>query len=82
MGTPQAGLKGSSDKDQLAFATQQQRVMVTQDDDFLTLHAQGVEHTGIVFIQPGKSIGYMVRGLNFIYQMMSAEAMRNHVEFL
>lgn len=82
LSTPQARLRGSSDKDQLAFATQQKRVMVTQDDDFLTLHAQGIEHTGIVFIQPGKSIGYIVRGLHFIYQMMSAEAMRNHVEFL
>jgi len=56
--------------------------MVTQDDDFLTLHAQGIKHAGIVFVQPGKPIGYMVRGLHFIYQMMSAEAMHDHVEFL
>lgn len=82
LSTPQAGLLGGSDTDQLAFARQQQRVIVTQDDDFLTLHAQGIEHAGIVFVQPGKSIGYMVRGLHFIYQMMTAEAMSNHVEFL
>ena len=82
LSTPQAGLIGASDKDQLFFATRQQRVMVTQDDDLLALHAQGIEHTGIIFIQPGKSIGYMVRGLHFIYQIMTAEAMRNHIEFL
>lgn len=82
LSTPQAGLLGASDVDQLAFARQQQRVMVTQDDDFLTLHAQGIKHTGIIFVQPGKSIGYMVRGLHFIYQMMTAETMDNHVEFL
>ena len=34
LSTPQAGLLGSSDRDQLTFATQQQRVVVTQDDDF------------------------------------------------
>ncbi|MCP4415011.1 MAG: hypothetical protein GY805_00210 [Chloroflexi bacterium] len=38
--TPQAGLLGASDKAQLALATQHQRVVVTQDSDFLTLHAQ------------------------------------------
>ncbi len=82
LSTPQARLLGSSDEAQLAFATQLQRVMVTQDDDFLTIHAQGIKHTGIVFVQPGRSIGYMVRGLYFIYQMMTAKAMHNHVEFL
>jgi predicted nuclease of predicted toxin-antitoxin system len=82
LSTPKAGLLGATDKVQLAVATQQQRVFVTQDDDFLSLHNQGVEHSGIVFVQSGKSIGYMVRGLHFIYQMMTAEAMHNHVEFL
>lgn len=82
LSTPQAGLLGCTDEEQLAFATQHRRVMVTQDDDFLTLHSQGINHTGIVFIQPGKSIGYMVRGLHFIYQMLTTETMKNHIEFL
>ncbi|MCP4426366.1 MAG: hypothetical protein GY803_17885, partial [Chloroflexi bacterium] len=80
--TPQAGLLGASDKAQLALATQHQRVVVTQDSDFLALHAQEIEHAGIVFVQPGRSIGYMVRGLYFIYQMLTAVEMQNHIEFL
>lgn len=82
MSTPQAGLLGATDQKQLAFAVQEQRVLITQDDDFLALHAQGVKHTGIVFIQSLQSVGYMVRGLHFIYQILSAEEMENHVEFL
>ena len=82
LSTPQAGLLGASDTAQLVFATRRGRVLVTQDDDFLMLHAQGIEHTGIVFVQPTRSIGHMVRGLHFIYQLMTPEAMRNHVEFL
>ncbi len=82
LSTPQAELLGATDEDQLRFATQEQRVIVTQDDDFLALHAQGREHSGIVFVQLGTSIGHMVRGLHFIYQMMTIAIMHNHVEFL
>ena len=82
LSTPQANLLGAADEQQLAFAVQEQRVLVTQDDDFLALHAQGIKHMGIVFIQPRQSVGYMVRGLHFIYQVFSAEEMENHVEFL
>lgn len=82
LSTPQAGLLGAADEPQLSFATQQQRVIVTQDDDFLVLHAQGVKHSGIIFVQPDRSIGQMVRGLFFISQALTAEEMQNHVEFL
>jgi predicted nuclease of predicted toxin-antitoxin system len=53
LGSPQAGLLGAADEKQLAVATQQQRVLVTQDDDFLTLHSQGIGHSGIIFVQSG-----------------------------
>jgi predicted nuclease of predicted toxin-antitoxin system len=82
LSTPEADLRGAADEEQLAFAAQKRRVFVTQDDDFLIIHSQGMEHAGIVFVQPGKSIGYMVRGLHFIFQMMTTDAMQNHVEFL
>ena len=82
LSTPQANLLGATDVSQLNHASQQQRVIVTQDDDFLILHAQGVEHAGIVFVQPDRAIGRMVRGLFFISQALTAEEMENHVEFL
>lgn len=80
--TSEAGMLGASDEAQLAFAAEQNRVLFTQDDDFLGLHATGVEHTGIVYVHQGTTIGYMVRGLHFIFQVLSAEEMRNHIEFL
>ena len=80
--TVEAGRLGASDEAQLALATQQKRVLFTQDDDFLSLHATGIEHSGIVYVHQGASIGYMVRGLHFIYQVLSLEEMTNHIEFL
>lgn len=80
--TAEAGMLGATDEAQLALATEQQRVLFTQDDDFLALHATGIEHTGIVYVHQGVSIGYMVRGLHFIFQVLSLEKMTNHVEFL
>jgi predicted nuclease of predicted toxin-antitoxin system len=82
LSTKQAGLLGVADEEQLAVATQNRRVFITQDNDFLVLHARNIEHAGIVFVQPGKSIGEIVLGLHFIYQTITTEAMQNHVEFL
>ena len=80
--TVEAGMLGATDEAQLALATEQQRVLFTQDDDFLSLHATGIEHAGIVYVHQGASIGHLVRGLHFIFQVLSPEKMTNHVEFL
>lgn len=80
--TADADLLGASDEEQLLRATETGRVLVTQDDDFLLLHSQAVSHAGIVFVQPRRPIGYIVRGLHFIHQMLSADEMQAHVEFL
>ena len=45
----EAGMLGATDEEHLAFAFAQERVIFTQDDDFLRLHAAGVEHAGIVY---------------------------------
>ena len=44
--TSEAKLLGAPDEAQLALAASQGRVVVTQDDDFLRFHAQGVMHIG------------------------------------
>ena len=80
--TQEAGMLGASDEDHLALATGQNRVMFTQDDDFLRLHAQGIEHTGIVYVRQRTSIGYIVRGLILIYQLLTPDEMKNRLEFL
>jgi len=45
--TSDAGLVGVTDIAQLEFATSSGRILVTQDDDFLRLHGQGVPHAGL-----------------------------------
>ena len=40
----EAGLKARPDEEHLAFGVAQQRVVVTHDDDFLVLHAAGLQY--------------------------------------
>ena len=51
-------------------------------DDFLRLHAAGVEHGGIAYAPQSTSIGDIVRGLMLICQVLNADDMQNHVEYL
>ena len=68
---------------QSTFAASSGRVMVTQDDDFLRLHEQGVKHAGIAYSrQQTISIGQMLRRLILIHDLLSAAEMESRVEFL
>lgn len=77
------GRKGLADDEQLDFATQQGRVMVTMDSDFLILAAQGAHHPGIAYAKPGtRSIGELIQKLKLIHDLLAPDEMQNHVEFL
>ncbi len=80
--TQEAGMLGQPDTAQLAFAASQGRALVTQDDDYLRLHAQGTPHGGIVYAPRQTQVGELVRSLMLIYQVLEAEDMQNHVEFV
>ena len=80
--SPQAGMLGAADEEHLELATRQDRVIFTQDDDFLRLASTGREHAGIVYAAQPTRIGEIVAGLMLIYQVLTAEEMRNHVESL
>lgn len=80
--TQDAGMVGNSDEEHLALAISQNRVVFTQDDDFLRLHAKGIKHTGIVYAHQQTLIADIVRGLMLIYQVLDISTMQNHVEFL
>ena len=81
LSVPEADMLSASDEEQLAFAVKQKRVIFTHDDDFLKLTA-GLEHAGIVYGSQQLSIGNIIRGLMLIYDVLSAEDMKNQVEFL
>lgn len=76
-------MSGQSDEQQLAFALSQERVIFTQDTDFLRLHHAGFSHTGIVYCpQTSKWIGGILQGLVLIWEVLNAEEMNNHLEYL
>ena len=66
---------------ELERARLEERVIVTQDQDFLRLHASGIDHSGIAYSQQGISIGDLIRGLMLIYQLLDADEMKGHVEY-
>jgi predicted nuclease of predicted toxin-antitoxin system len=78
----EAGLLGAPDEKHLTLALSQRRVILTQDDDFLRLHAAGMKHAGIVYAAQGTRIGDIIRGLMLIHDLLEADAMVGHVEFL
>ncbi len=78
----EAEMLGTSDKDQLEFAKSCQRVLFTQDVDFLKLHASGTKHTGIVYSRQGTNIGDIIRNLQLIHEILDVTDMKDHVEFI
>ncbi len=76
------GLQGAEDIRHLERATQDGRVIVTQDADFLRLHAAGRPHHGIVYAPQQTSISHLLRSLVLLQDVVSAQDMVRHVEFL
>ncbi|MFN8473418.1 MAG: DUF5615 family PIN-like protein [Anaerolineae bacterium] len=79
---PEAQMLGASDEEQVARARAEGRVIFTQDDDFLRLHAAGIEHAGIVYAPQSASVGEVIRGLMLVFQVLDAEDITGQVEFL
>jgi hypothetical protein len=78
-----ARLLQASDESQLAFAIAQGRTLVTHDEDFLALARRGIEHSGIAYCHPeARTIGQIIADLLLIRDCLTAEEMRNHIEFL
>jgi predicted nuclease of predicted toxin-antitoxin system len=77
-----AGNLGLSDDEQLEYAKRGNLVIITHDDDFLSL-AMGLEHKGIVFVHQQKySIGDLIRNLKLLWDTVEQKDMKNHTEFL
>jgi len=79
----EAGRCGLPDTDQLAFATAQERVMVTFDTDYLVLHNSGTPHAGIAWCPATKDrIGPLIQMLMLLHGVSDRDAMKNRVEYL
>ncbi len=81
--TVEVKLRTKSDESQLAFASREERVLVTHDDDFLKLAIKNKNHSGIAYCHQTKhSIGKMIETLVLIYEVYTPEDMIGRVEFL
>jgi len=69
------GLLGASDREQLVHATENDWILVTFDDDFLSLvKREGISHAGIIYVQQaGKNIGTVVRAIDAHMESRSGE---------
>lgn len=78
-------LKKLSDDDpsHLQRATEQQRVLVTHDDDFVKMAQRGVEHAGVVFVPTRyRKIGVVVKELRKFQAQYSRDDVSNLVWYL
>lgn|SRR5262249_55579874 len=81
--TAEAGMLGAEDIAHLDFARKSGRVMVSNDDDFLRLHANSYPHAGIAYCKQGaRSVGEMIHTLILIYELMSPDEMIGQIVYL
>lgn len=81
--TPEAGLRAAQDEEHISYGLATGRVVFTQDEDYLRLHAAGVEHRGIAFCyQQTRSIGQIIAGLLLIWEVLEPEEMAGRVEYI
>lgn len=78
----EAGMSGANDYDQLSLANKEGRIIFTKDADFLRLHKAGVSHQGIIYSSKQSPVGYTVRVLMIIHDLVTPEEMSGRVEFI
>ena len=84
----EVGMTSATDEEQLDFAALQGRSIYTLNvDDFCRLHSQllseGREHAGVIVIPRQRySVGEKIRRLMELIDSVTAEEMRNRLEFL
>ena len=73
---------GVPDPALLSFARTEGRVLIIADADHLRLAAAGAPHAGILFAPQDTGIGTLIGGAMLIAEVLTAEEMFNHIEFL
>jgi hypothetical protein len=85
--TVSEGMLERSDEEQVAWAMSQGRVIVTHDvEDFSRIHSQilerGGHHAGIIAVRQDLSVGEIIRRVAHLCATLSAEDMKDRLEFL
>ena len=81
--TTDAGLLGTPDTVQLAHAHATGRVLVTQDRDFIRLHREGRQLSGIAYFEQGtRSIRQVIDALKLLNDVYDPEEMLGRLEYI
>ena len=81
--TNDANLLNAPDDAHLEFACREERVIFTNDSDFLRFASAGADHPGIAYCaRNARSIGHIVRYLCLINDCLEADEMRGRVEYV
>ena len=70
--TGEAGLIEATDDEQLDFAIQEQRVLVTSDRDFVRINQQRPNHFGIILLTGDRHFGAVVKDLETLATMSTS----------
>ena len=81
------GMTGKTDNEHFKYASEMQAVIFTHDHHFVQiarrLTEEGREHWGVIFVEMNKlSVGECIRRLALYAEVLSAEKMKNQIEFL
>ena len=77
------GRRGVANIDYVIYALAERRVIVTFDQDYLAIHATGVNCAGIAFFPYGHpAIGHVVSSLVILHGVYGSDAMANVVQYL
>jgi predicted nuclease of predicted toxin-antitoxin system len=81
--TPEAEKRGDADTDQLDYAFKENRVLVTQDRDFLRMARDNLQHAGIVYWRPqSRNTKHIIRELLRIHRELTPNDMVKYIEYL
>src|SRR5688572_28216274 len=80
--TVEVGLRSRPDDEQLDYARRSERVLVTHDEDLLTL-ATVSSHYGIAYCaQNTRTLGQIIQSLIIIHGVLTPEEMGDQIEWL
>jgi predicted nuclease of predicted toxin-antitoxin system len=81
--TADAGLLGATDLEQFQYALAEQRVIFSEDEDFLILFQHVANFPGLAYCQQNtRTVGQIIRSLKLIWEIYEPDEMRNRIEFI
>src|SRR5881296_923831 len=81
--TSERNLIGEDDEIHWQLVVSEQRVLVTNELDFLNFHDQGRPHWGIADChQQSRTIGQLIHALELIWEVLEPNDMKDRVEYL